>query len=314
MPTAEAITVTTDALPRSGRALDAVNFFLADVHSGLGPYLAVYLLTVRQWHEGQIGLVMSIAGIAGVIAQTPAGALVDATRAKRALIVTAALIVAAASMALLMSSSFISVAITQGVVGMAGAVFGPAVAAVSLGIVGQRLLAHRVGRNEAFNHAGNATAATLAGIGAYFWGPTVVFVLLALMAAATIVSTLCIPQDAIDYDTARGLEDGKQADHDQPSGWRVLLTCRPLLIFAACVVLFHLANAAMLPLVGQKLALADRNQGTALMSGCIVAAQCVMVPMAILVGRKANHWGRKGLFLSGFRGTDIAGRALHNIR
>ena len=116
MPTAEAITVTTDALPRSGRALDAVNFFLADVHSGLGPYLAVYLLTVRQWHEGQIGLVMSIAGIAGVIAQTPAGALVDATRAKRALIVTAALVVAVASMALLMSSSFISVAITQGVV------------------------------------------------------------------------------------------------------------------------------------------------------------------------------------------------------
>ena len=312
MPAAEATPVTADALPRSGRALDALNFFLADVHGGLGPYLAVYLLTVRQWHEGQIGIAMSIAGIAGVIAQTPVGALVDATRAKRALIAAAALLTAIASMVLMASPSFIPVATTQSVVGMAGAVFGPAVAAISLGIVGQRLLAHRVSRNEAFNHAGNATAAMLAGIGAYLWGPTAVFVLLALMAVATIVSALCIPPDAIDYDAARGLEDGNRADRDpssswQPSGWRVLLTCRPLLIFAACVVLFHLANAAMLPLVGQKLALADRNQGTALMSGCIVAAQCVMVPMAILVGRKANYWGRKGLFLSGFAVLTLRG-------
>ena len=75
------------------RSLDALNFFLADVHGGLGPYLAVYLLTVRHWDEAEIGIMMSIAGIAGIIAQTPAGALVDAVRAKRAIIVIAALIV-----------------------------------------------------------------------------------------------------------------------------------------------------------------------------------------------------------------------------
>jgi MFS family permease len=65
-------------------------------------------------------------------------------------------------------------------------------------------------------------------------------------------------------------------------------------------VIFHLANAAMLPLVGQKLTLQDKNQGTALMSACIVAAQAVMVPMAMLVGRKADVWGRKPLSLRGF--------------
>lgn len=298
---------TTDPVSRSRKALDAVNFFLADVHGGLGPYLAVYLLTVREWREGQIGIVLSIAGIAGVLAQTPAGALVDATRAKRAMLVVAALIVTLTSLALLFEVSFLAVAASQALVGMAGAVFGPGVAAISLGIVGQRPLASRIGRNEAFNHAGNATAAMLAGTGAYFCGPTVVFVLLAIMAIATIVSVLCIAADAINHEVARGLEDGHREDREHPSGWRVLLTCRPLLIFGACVVLFHLANAAMLPLVGQKLALADRNQGTALMSGCIVAAQCVMVPMAILVGRKANFWGRKALFLSGFAVLTLRG-------
>jgi MFS family permease len=65
-------------------------------------------------------------------------------------------------------------------------------------------------------------------------------------------------------------------------------------------MLFHFANAAMLPLVGQKLALHDKNLGTSLMSACIVAAQIIMVPMAILAGRKANYWGRKPLFLAGF--------------
>jgi MFS family permease len=122
---------------------------------------------------------------------------------------------------------------------------------------------------------------------------------------------LRIPSDAIDHDLARGLNDtfsgrGGSADHE-PSGFQVLVTCRPLLIFAVCVVLFHLANAAMLPLVGEKLALQDKNLGTTLMSACIVAAQIVMVPMAMLVGAKADRWGRKPLFLSGFLILPIRG-------
>jgi MFS family permease len=100
--------------------------------------------------------------------------------------------------------------------------------------------------------------------------------------------------------TARCLRDGERHEHDAPSGFRVLLTYRPLLIFAVCVALFHLANAAMLPLVGQKLALTNRNQGIAFISACIVGAQLVMVPMAVLVGRKADVWGRKNLFVVGF--------------
>jgi MFS family permease len=293
--------------PRVARSLDALNFFLADVEGGLGPYLAVYLLTVRQWNQAEIGIVMSIAGVAGIVAQTPAGALVDTLRAKRTLIAAAALAVTLLAIALSVLDGFWSIATVQTAIGVCGAVFGPAIAAISLGIVGHRYFARRNGRNEAFNHAGNAVAAAIAGVSAYVFGPVAVFFLIAMMALASLASVLAIPAGAIDHEIARGLPDGEMHHREQPSGLTVLLTCRPLLIFTACVVLFHLANAAMLPLVGQKLALQNRNLGTAAMSMCILAAQLVMVPMAILVGRKADAWGRKPLFLAGFLILPIRG-------
>jgi MFS family permease len=290
-------------LKQANTALDAANFFLADVRDGLGPYLAIYLLTEQKWHEAHIGIVMSIATIAGIAAQTPAGALVDATRAKRLMMAGAAILVAAVSLLLPWFPGFWPVAFSQGIAHAAGVVFPPALAAVSLGIVGHRAFTRRIGRNESFNHAGNAAAAAIAGISAFLFGPSVVFYLLAAMSLASVASVLAIPEEAIDHDLARGLHDTEQGaddgeQHDQPSGLSILLTCRPLLIFAVCVTLFHLANAAMLPLVGQKLALQDKNLGTSLMSACIVAAQIVMVPMAILVGARADTWGHKRFFLT----------------
>lgn len=285
--------------PSIGRSLDALNFLLADVRDGLGPYLAIYLLTERQWDQAAIGLVMSVAGVAGIVAQTPAGALIDRSRAKRALIIAASVAVTCASVTLPFLASFELVAATQALAGIAGAIFAPAVAAVTLGLVGPKLFARRTGRNEAFNHAGNALAAAIAGTTAYFFGPGVVFWLLAAMAVASIAATLSIPPGAINDEIARGLDGVAEADagaHRAPSGFQVLLTCRPLLIFAVATVIFHFANAAMLPLVGQKLALVNRNLGTTMMSVCIIAAQMIMVPVAILVGRKADVWGRKPLF------------------
>jgi MFS family permease len=279
--------------------LDALNFFLADVRDGLGPYLAIYLLTEQKWDQASIGVVMSIAALAGIIAQTPAGALIDRSTAKRGLMIAAAIVVTLACLTLPFIARFEWVAATQAGAGAAGAIFAPAVAAVTLGIVGPKAFAKRIGRNEAFNHAGNAVAATLAGISAYFFGPVVVFWLLAAMAIASIFATLSIPARTIDDHVARGLDGTTEPDagqRDKPSGFQVLLTCRPLLIFAAASVLFHFSNAAMLPLVGQKLALVNKELGTTLMSVCIVAAQMVMVPVAIMVGRKADDWGRKPIF------------------
>ena len=145
-------------LARANLALDAANFFLADVRDALGPYLAVYLLTEHQWDAASIGLVMSIATIAGILAQTPSGALVDTTKAKRGVMVAAAVLVTAASLVVPWLSSFWPVAVSQATAHAAGVVFGPALAAVTLGIFGHGAFTKRIGRNESFNHAGNLPA------------------------------------------------------------------------------------------------------------------------------------------------------------
>jgi MFS family permease len=297
---------------RANRGLDAANFFLADVRDGLGPYLAIYLLTEQAWDEARIGIVISIATAAGIAAQTPSGALVDATKAKRAVIAVAAVLVASVSVLLPWLPTFWPVAVSQAVAHAAGAVFAPTLAAITLGLVGHHAFSHRIGRNEAFNHAGNATAAGVAGVAAYIWGPTVVFYLLAATSLASLLSVLAIPGKIIDHDLARGLHDAvpgrpHKSHEDRPTGLSVLLTCHPLLVFAVCVAIFHLANAAMLPLVGQKLALQDKHLGTSLMSACIVAAQVVMAPVAMLVGAKADVWGRKPLFMLGLAILTIRG-------
>ena len=190
-----------------GRALDALNFFLADVRDGLGPYLAIYLLTEQKWDEASIGAVMSVAALAGIVAQTPAGALIDRSTAKRALMVIAAIVVTLACLTLPLIHRFELVAVTQALAAAAGAIFAPAIAAVTLGIVGPKAFARRTGRNEAFNHAGNAVAAAIAGVTAYWFGPIVVFWLLAAMSIASIFATLSISADAIDHHVARGLDD-----------------------------------------------------------------------------------------------------------
>lgn len=290
-----------DALPRrTAHALDLMAFSLADVRDGLGPYLSIYLLLTHHWDQESIGFVMAVGGIAGVVAQTPIGALVDKTTAKRALVITAAVGVGAAALAMPLLPGFYTISLLQAVTGVAGSVFNPALAAITLGITGPRLFSRRVGRNESFRHAGTAMAAAAAGGLAYFFGPVAVFWLLACMAALSVVATLRVPREAIDDDVARGMDRLGPRQHPQPSGFAVLWHNRTLLIFAVVVFAFHFANAALLPLVGQKLALHDKALGTALMSSCIVAAQVVMVPVAYVVGAKTDTWGRKPIFLVGF--------------
>jgi MFS family permease len=290
-----------DAIPgRVSRALDLLNFFLADVRDGLGPYLSIYLLLTHHWDQASIGLVMGIGGIAAIAAQTPVGAGVDRTTAKRALIVAGAVTVTAGTLAMPLFPRFFAISLLQALTGIAGSVFAPALAAITLGLVGTRSFSRRIGRNESFNHAGNATAGAITGGLAYCFGPVVVFWVLAAMAALSVMATLRIPADAIDHDVARGMDHAPGDAHRRPSGFAALLRDRRLLIFAAAMAAFHLANAAMLPLVGQVLALQNKDIGTALMATCIVAAQVVMVPMAYLAGAKADSWGRKPSFLFGF--------------
>ena len=289
--------------------LDGLNFFLADVRDGLGPYLAIYLIAVRGpehgWNEATTGLVMTIAGIAGLLAQTPAGALIDRSRHKRAIVIAGALAVTLTCLMLPFIENFYAVAATQSLAGIAGAIFPPALAAITLGVVGPKAFSRRIGRNEAFNHAGNATSAAIAAGTATLFGPIVVFWIMAVLAVLSIGAMLAVPAEAIDDDVARGLAADKtpenKADDEQPSGLGALLRSRPLMIFAGLMAAFHLSNAAMLPTVGQLLTrVVGKDYATSLIAICIVAAQLVMVPVAIVVGRKADQWGRKPIFLAAF--------------
>ncbi|GFG75846.1 MFS transporter [Mycobacterium botniense] len=297
-----------DVLPRRiSHALDLLSFSLADVRDGLGPYLSIYLLLTHHWDQASIGFVMAVGGIAAIIAQTPVGALVDRTTAKRALIIAAAAAVSASALAMPLFPGFSSISFLQAATGIAGSVFAPALAAITLGIVGPRFFSRRVGRNESFRHAGTAATAAAAGGLAYFTGPVVVFWVLAGMAVISVLATLRIPREAIDHDMARGMDLTPAGPPRQPSRFAVLLHNRRLMIFAVVVVVFHFANAAMLPLVGQELALHNKGIGTALMSVCIVAAQAVMVPVAYIAGAKADRWGRKPIFLTGFAVLTVRG-------
>jgi MFS family permease len=283
-------------------SLDAINFLLADVRSALGPYLNVFLVTQQHWSQSEVGLVTSIGGLLGLAVQTPIGAAIDETRAKRGAIVLALAVLGIGAAVIFAWPSFWPVSIANSLIAIVGDVFGPAVAALTLGLYARKQLARRMGRNSAFDHAGNVAIAVVAGAVGYIFSQRAVFLLVPVFAVLAAIAVLSIPAEAIDYNRARNLEPeaGAAEGHTGVAGYGILFKSRPLVIFGLCVMLFHLANAALLPLVGQKLAAAYPKEATAMMSACIVAAQAVMLPIALLVGRTADSWGRKPLFLAGF--------------
>jgi MFS family permease len=292
------------------RSLDATNFLLADVRTGLGPYLNVFLVTRQHWSQSDVGIVTTIGGLLSLAVQTPIGAAIDETRAKRAVMVLALAVLAAGAACIFALPLFWPVAIANGLMAIAGDVFGPAVGALTLGLYAKAQLARRMGRNSAFDHAGNvAFAVVAAGIG-YVFSQRAVFLLVPVFAIAAAMAVLSIPSTAIDYDRARDMVAAPTRPANETpqtagvpggaAGYSILFHSRRLVIFAVCITLFHFANAALLPLVGQKLATAHPREATAMMSACIIAAQMVMLPIALLVGRTADTWGRKPLFLIGF--------------
>lgn len=267
---------------RSTSGLDAVNFLLADVRGALGPYLNVFLVTQRYWSQTEVGWVTTVGGLLGLAAQTPIGAAIDATRSKRGAVVLALAVLAAGAATIFAAPSFWPVLVAHTLIAVVGDVFGPAVSALTLGLVPRAALVRRLGRNAAFDHAGNVAIAAAAGAVGYFLSQRAVFLMVPFFAALAGAAVLSIPARAIDEDRARGLDGGTaQAEGGtEPSGYGVLLRSRPLVAFALCAMLFHFANAPLLPLVGQKLALSHPAWATAMMSSCIIAAQLIMLPVA----------------------------------
>jgi predicted MFS family arabinose efflux permease len=264
-------------------SLDAINFLLADVRGALGPYLNVFLVTQQHWSQSEVGLVTTAGGLLGLAVQTPIGGAIDETRAKRGAIVLALAVLAIGAAIIFARPSFWPVAVANSLMAIVGDVFGPAVAAMTLGLYARKQLAERLGRNSAFDHAGNVAIAVAAGAVGFAFSQRAVFLLVPVFALLAGIAVLSIPAAAIDYDRARDREaapDGTVAPTGI-AGYGILFKSRPLVIFGLCAMLFHFANAALLPLVGQKLAAAYPKEATAMMSACIVAAQAVMLPIAL---------------------------------
>ena len=288
---------------RSLRGLDWLNFLLADVQSGVGPFLAIYLAGYG-WNEQRVGLALTIGGIAGIVSQTPAGGLVDRLRSKRALVALGVCALALGALLIAFFPSFWTVMTTQALIGAMSSFFMPAIAAISLGLVGHRLFNRRQGRNQTFNSAGNVAAAVTMGLVGYFISNRAVFFFVALLAIPTILSLTLIRPDEIDYELARG---AGADDDDRRASIRYLLRDRPLVIFLCCAVLFHFANAAMLPLLGEMLAKGRGRSSMMFMSACVVTTQFTITLIAAWAGRTAGTWGRKPLLLLGFSVLPVRG-------
>jgi MFS family permease len=289
---------------RTLRGLDWLNFLLADVQTGVGPFLAIYLAGYR-WNEERVGLALTVGGIAGILAQTPAGGVVDALRSKRALVAAAAAALAAGALLIAQFPSFWPVLGAQVLIGGTSSVFLPAICAISLGIVGPAAFDARQGRNQTFNSAGNVVAAVSMGLLGYFVSNRAIFYFVVALAIPTMLVLRWIDPAEIDYTLARGAVGGEE--RRTPERIWVLFRDRALVLFLACSVMFHFANAAMLPLLGELLA-KGRGRGSMLfMSACVITTQCVVMLLSSWSGRQAGTWGRKPLLLIAFGVLPIRG-------
>ena len=289
---------------RGIRPLESLNFFMADMQAGIGPFLGVFLLA-HGWESGLIGTVMTIGGVAGMIMTTPAGALIDNTTRKRAYVIIPGIFTVLASAIILYSQSFWVVAASQVATAIAGAAIGPAVAGITLGMVRQAGFDWQNGRNQAFNHAGNVVGAGLSGFLGWKFGFAAVFLLAAVFGVLSIISVLMIPKDAIDDRAARGMSS--KDDGQQVGAWKVLFECKPLLILAAALAMFHLGNGAMLPLYGLAVVSEQHGDAASFVAMTIVVAQAVMIVASLVAMRMAKKEGLWLVLLISFLALPLRG-------
>jgi MFS family permease len=288
---------------RSLRGLDWFVFFVADVQTGFGPFVSVFL-TTQKWTQIDIGLVLSAAGFVSLIAQMPGGALVDAARSERlvaGIAIGAICFSALGYAALPIFPMVLSAAIVHS---LASCVLGPAIAAISLGLVGHGAISERLGRNARFASIGTGLAAAVMAAVGYF-SPRAVFIVTVCLLIPAVLALRSIAAGEIDPERAHGAASRRvQKPLTKPGE---LMHNRPLLIFAGCLLLFHLANAAMLPLVGSVVTMRSARWATILIGACIVVPQLVVAALSPWIGQRAQIWGRRPLLLIGFAALPVRG-------
>ncbi|KAG0163108.1 hypothetical protein DFQ30_000732 [Apophysomyces sp. BC1015] len=305
-----AASVMSDA--RSLRALDRLNFFLANVQTGFGPFIASYLAT-HKWTQGEIGIALSVGTITAMVSQVPAGALIDSMQNKRAAAMAAIVAIAICALLLAGSPTTIPVLAAEVFHGFASCMLTPALAAISLALVGRRTLGDRLGRNARFASIGGAVAAGLMGLFGEYVSVRSVFWLTAALTLPAIVTLYMI--DPLHLGKPRpACRPSPEPPRPVPSvslpRERIgeLLRDRRLLTFAACIVLFHLSNAAMLNLAAGEVTAHMGDNVQLVIAACIIVPQIIVALLSPWVGRSAQRWGRRPILLLGF--TALPVRAL----
>ncbi len=289
-------TLHTPASPQSRYGLDWMNFFLADVQTGFGTFVAFYLAHLG-WSERSVGVALTAGGLAGVVSQIPGGALADAVAWKRGLIAIGIIMIAAAALVLALDPSYLMVMLASLLQGSTGGIITPAIGAISLGLVGRSGMALRTGRNYRHAAGGHAATAALMGlVGVYAMGA--IFIAAAALCIPAIIALSLIRPQEIDYARARNAARGQRAH--EVGRISDLLKNHRLVLFTAALVLFQLANASMLPLIGENLATTIPTQSSLWMSGLIIVPQIVVAALAPWVGYHSEKRGRKPLLLIGF--------------
>ena len=311
--------------PKKGSiwALRTLNFFIADVQNGMGPYMALYLQSSVHWGPARIGAALAAGNIAQVLAQTPAGALIDRLRQKRALLLVGIGLIALAVMATAFFTTKPVVMTGQALIGVAGAIFPLCLSAIALGLVGRQKFDQVQGTNQAFNAAGNMFAALALGAVGYYFNLRWMFYFVGILCVGAVLCVLRIKDDDIDFDQARGADKPQAGDQPAPvassgSAWDGvkellrsfggLLKQKPVLIFLVSAVIFHFANAAMVPLVTQLLGRGvGTKQAILFTSGYMLASQLVFMVVAAASGKLAGKLGRKPLFIFAFAALALRG-------
>jgi MFS family permease len=292
---------TADFSPATAslRGLDAVNFFLAGALAGFGPYVAVYL-AAQNWTQENIGFVLSAGALAGLLGQVPGGELLDSTRSKRAMVALGVLVLALSAIIIQFRPDFSLVLIGLTLQGMTGGILGPAIVAISLGLVGHAALPERLGRNQRFASTGSLSAAGLMGLIGYVFSYRAIFLMVVALTLPLMVALARIHATDIHFGRSCGAPQHHTPDRPARSGRVNLWKSPAMLVLGVGLFLFQLANASILPLVGEGLIYHGDSRSSLIVSALIVLPQIIVALMAPWVGRQAESWGRRPLLLIGF--------------
>jgi len=281
---------------RPGLGLDLLNLWVANIQTGFGPFVAVYL-TSQGWTQGAIGLALSLGTLTAMASQLPAGALVDRMASKPRAAAFSLVCFAASALFLAVAPIPLFVYAAEILHGFSSCTLGPAIAALSLAIAGQAGLGRRLGRNARFASIGNGIGAALMGVcGTYLSERGVFF----LTAALTLPAFAAIAPLA-EFTRTVPLAVRRRAGRlEQPAGIGRVLADRRLLVFATCATLFTLSDSAMLPLVGGQLTKSAGGNASLLIAACIVLPQVLVALLSPWLGGLAESRGRRPVLLLGF--------------